>query len=271
MRFLSLFSVLLAICPSVFSQSKVIEGRIVADSLDSSLINIVNLTSGRGTSSEATGKFTIKASVNDSILFSSVQFKKKIVVVNSKVYKNAFLEVYLEAAINLLDEVKLPNLSGNLASDLKNMPINDKYALNAPMSLKMPISHEEKLLYTATTGPGGKRFKWYAIFLGSVPLDPIINGLSGRTKMLKKLNKNIKEQNTLETQLDLHRTFLIESCNLDEKNLFLFLNHCFSQPEYLELLTADNKLKLLEFYKKESKIFLKNLDKKAEDDVLISN
>ncbi|MDN3596519.1 hypothetical protein [Zunongwangia endophytica] len=230
----------------------------------------MNVSASRGTSSEATGKFTINASVYDTILFSSVQYKKKTVVITSEVYKNAFLEVYLEAAINLLDEVKLPNLSGNLASDLENMPINDKYALKAPMSLKMPLSHEEKMLYTATTGPGGSRFKWYAIFLGSVPLDPIINGLSGRTKMLKKLNKNVKEQNALETQLDLHRTYLLTKCHLEESQLFLFLNFCFSKPEYIEILAANNKLRLLEFYKKESKNFLKNLKEKVVDDSLKS-
>lgn len=242
-----------------FSQSKVIEGKIVADSLDGSLINIINISSGRGTTSDKSGSFMISASVMDTILFSSVQYKKKEVVVTSSTYEQAFFTVHLQAAINQLDEVKLPNLSGNLAADIKSMPINDKYALNAPMSLKMPLRQEEKLLYTATTGPSGMRLKWYSALFGIVPLDPIINGLSGRTKMLKSLNERVLDQNILETELDLRRSFLLDKCHLTEEQLYLFINYCFVQSEFKELRNDPDKLQLLEFYKRESVKFLKLL------------
>ncbi|MCL6218443.1 carboxypeptidase-like regulatory domain-containing protein [Zunongwangia pacifica] len=255
-----IFFACILIIPAIgFSQSKVIQGKIVADSLDGSLINIVNISSGRGTTSDKFGEFTIAASINDTILFSSIQYKKKEVIINPSVYKNAFLVVNLEEGINELDEVKLPNLSGNLAADIKSMPINDKYALNAPMSLKMPLRQEEKLLYTATTGPGGTRLKWYSALFGSVPLDPIINGLSGRTKMLKHLNERVLDQNILETELDLRKSFLLERCHLTEEQLYLFINYCFAQSEFKELRDDPDKLQLLEFYKRESVKFLKLL------------
>ncbi|UAB84556.1 hypothetical protein INR75_00495 [Zunongwangia sp. SCSIO 43204] len=256
-----------------FSQSKVIEGKIVADSLDGSLINIVNTSLGRGTTSDKFGYFTISASVNDIILFSSIQYKKKEILIDSSVYKKGFLIVELQLNVNQLDEVILPSLSGNLALDIKSFPVNDKYALNAPMSRQESLSHEEKLLYTATTGPGGTRFKWYGLLLGSVPLDPVINGISGRTKMLKKLNKNIREEKELETELDLRKSFLLEKCHLTEEQVYLFINYCFAQPGYRELLKDPDKLKLLEYYKKASTEFLgllakENIETKSDSNNL---
>ena len=257
-----IFFACILIIPAIgFSQSKVIQGKIVADSLDGSLINIVNISSGRGTTSDKFGEFTIAASVNDTILFSSIQYKKKEVIINPSVYKEAFLVVNLEEGINELDEVKLPNLSGNLAADIKSMPINDKYALNAPMSLKMPLRHEEKMLYTATTGMNGNSLSLRTYFLNGavIPLDPILNGINGKTKMLKKLNKNVREENVLETELDLRKSFLLERCHLTEEQLYLFINYCFAQSEFKELLDDPDKLQLLEFYKRESVKFLKLL------------
>ena len=239
-----------------FSQSKVIEGKILADSLDGSLINIVNISSGRGTTSNKYGNFTISAAVNDTIFFSSVQYQKKKIAIDSSIFNKGFVIIELKADVNQLDEVRIPNLSGSLGLDIKSMPINDKYALNAPMSLKMPLRQDEKLLYTATTGPGGTRLKWYSALLGRVPLDPIINGLSGRTKMLKKLNKITGEEMVLKTELDLRKSFLLEKCNLAEEQLYLFINSCFAQPEFKKLLDDPDKLKLLEFYKRESAKFL---------------
>ncbi|MFC6861704.1 peptidase associated/transthyretin-like domain-containing protein [Zunongwangia atlantica] len=265
MRNQILFAFVLVMPAVTFSQSIVIDGKIVADSLDGSLINIVNLSSGRGTTSNASGNFSISASLNDTLLFSSVQYKKKEIIVDSLLYERKFLIVELQATINQLDEVRLPNLTGNLSSDIQAMPINDKYALNAPMSLKTPLSHEEKMLYTATTGPGGTRFKWYSALLGSVPLDPVFNAINGRTKMLKKLNKNVREENVLETELDLRKSFLIERCNLTQAQLHLFLNYCFAQAGYRELLNDPDQLKLLEFYKREAVKFLKLLDQQQRN------
>ena len=91
--------------------------------------------------------------------------------------------------------------------------------------------------------------------------------------MLKKLNKNIREAKILETELDLRKSFLLEKCHLNEEQLYLFINYCFAQPGYLELLKDPDKLKLLEYYKKASTEFLgllakENIETKSDSNNL---
>ncbi|WP_417886409.1 hypothetical protein [Zunongwangia sp.] len=249
------------------AQEIVVEGKIVANSLNASKINIINISTGIGTTNTNSGEFSIKVSAQDTLLFSSVQFERKSIIISSEIIENRYLEVVLKPLINQLEEVDISKLSGNLSIDSKSIPIFDKYALKAPMSTKTPLSKEEKMLYTATTGPGGTKFHWYSILSLNVPVFPILNAISGRTAKLKKRVKISKEKQLLWDELNSRKQFFIETLNLSEDELALFQEFCNANPRYLELVKTNNKLELIAFYKKHSVQFLKLLEEYATNKV----
>lgn len=70
-------------------------------------INIINKTTKLGTSSDKKGKYTIYVSKGDSILFSSVNYKNRIIKITDTHVNNKSITVYLEADLNQLEEVML--------------------------------------------------------------------------------------------------------------------------------------------------------------------
>ena len=96
-------------------------------------------------------------------MFSAVQIKGKKVVVTANDFGEKLFFVKLEAMVNQLDEVKIMQYKNINAVSLGIIPAGQRHYTPA-----------ERKVYTATTGSG------------IVPLDPIINYLTGRTAMLKK-------------------------------------------------------------------------------------
>ena len=93
-----------------------LEGKILADSLEYTFINIINISSYVGTTNDPDGHFVVKVKENDTLQFSSVQYQKKEVVITKAILNAKFLEVFLLPGVNQLDEVYLfdSNLIGNL-------------------------------------------------------------------------------------------------------------------------------------------------------------
>ena len=54
-------------------EKSLLKGKILTQDGEISSINIINLTSEFGTTNRADGRFEIEVSVNDTLLFSSVQ------------------------------------------------------------------------------------------------------------------------------------------------------------------------------------------------------
>ncbi len=110
----------------VLSQDLVnLRGNIIADSLQSSSVHIINLTQKTGTVNTAAGNFEIEVRENDVLLFSSIEFEKKEIIITAETIQFQYLEVNLFPALNLLDDVNLSNitLTGNINTDLKNIEI----------------------------------------------------------------------------------------------------------------------------------------------------
>ena len=162
---------------SIFSDQLI--GRVVDGNKGISDVHIMNTTRNRAVISNATGNFAINASIYDTILFSAVQYKKKTIVVSADMLQSSQVLIPLEEFVNELDEVILRpyDLSGDLSRDMGQMntgQIVTASTIGLPNAYVEPISQAERKLHEATTGGSG------------IPLNPIINGISGRTKYLKK-------------------------------------------------------------------------------------
>jgi hypothetical protein len=142
--------------------SKLLQGKIVANSNDLEGIYVLNLKTDHSTLTEKGGYFSITASVGDTLLFSAVQFKGIEIILKENDFEKELLFVKLETIIRELDEVKV--------NQYKN--INAVSLGIVPKGIKVYTPAERKL-YTATTGSG------------LVSVDGIINMISGRTAMLK--------------------------------------------------------------------------------------
>ena len=117
---------------SSFSQTenqKIIEGSVYNNnSYSIEGIHVLNITSDEATITDSDGKFKILININDEIIFSGIQFKRKKIIINQDIYDSVSLTIYLEEFVNELDEVIVNSsgLSGNLFNDLQNTGIIKK-------------------------------------------------------------------------------------------------------------------------------------------------
>ena len=118
---------------SFFSFSQVnnqnfIEGTVYNDnSYSIEGVHVLNITSNEATITDSDGNFKIFVNLNDELIFSAIQFKRKKIIMDKGVFDSLSINVYLEEFVNELDEVILNSsgLSGSLMNDLKNSGIVD--------------------------------------------------------------------------------------------------------------------------------------------------
>ncbi len=179
-----LFSVLIfsKVC---VSQVVEIKGSVKANS-DLEGIHVINKTSKFYSTTNQLGEFIIKGRINDTLVFSSVQYKLESLLLTQKVFNKNSLVVELVEHVNELNEVYIGNiLSGNLEDDIGNVngkPDINFYDVGIPGYKGKQRTKNERLLYEAGEF---KLIQLLGLLGGSVPLNPILNGISGRTKMLK--------------------------------------------------------------------------------------
>lgn len=70
-------------------------------------INILNKTKSLGTSSDQQGRFKMLVSLGDSILFSSVAFQNRTIIVSENHINSRRMDVYLEPGLNELEAIEL--------------------------------------------------------------------------------------------------------------------------------------------------------------------
>jgi len=169
-----------------FSQKTELLGKVKSP-LDVENIHVINKTAQLFTTTNVYGEFRITVSLNDTIVFSSIQHKLLSIIVDQKIMTDRTLVVTLEEQLNALDEVVVGKvLSGDILADIGEVdgePMTSKKA-GIP-SYQGPLkTQSERKLNEATTGGG------------IIPLNPIINAITGRTKQLKNQVK-LEEKETL--------------------------------------------------------------------------
>ena len=112
-----------------FSQNnneKFIEGIVYNDnSYSIEGVHVLNITSNQATITNSQGNFKILVKLNDELIFSAIQFKRKKITMNQDIFDSLSITIYLEEFVNELDEVILNSsgLSGSLMNDLQNSRI----------------------------------------------------------------------------------------------------------------------------------------------------
>ncbi|MDP5231481.1 MAG: carboxypeptidase-like regulatory domain-containing protein [Cellulophaga sp.] len=243
---------------------QVLSGNIEAFNEEVQDVTVQNITSGKGTISDGYGFFEIAVQLNDSVVFSAVQFKKKTLVVNTEILSSKRIIVTLEEANNELDEVVVMpyNLTGDLTTDMKTQKVVVAATLGLPNAYVKKKTQSERLLAEADGGGWIKSAgAGYGGAGGTVNLHKILNRISGRTKMLKKRvardEKNIITENIVEIFSD---TIWSKNLKIPETRIYEFVYFCEADEAFTEIIASNDEIKLWEFLVQKSIVFRKEND-----------
>jgi hypothetical protein len=167
----NLLYILLFVCLPVFSQQRQpLQGQIVAGGSLLSGIFVINKTTGTEVKTDDKGDFSIDARVGDRLAVYSPNITSREFAVNAA----TFLEVpyVMEVTINgyELKEVVINNVS---SESLRIVPKGQKQYTPAERRLRAASDWDPTIGLGTMAGVG-------------FSLDPIMNAISGRTKLLKK-------------------------------------------------------------------------------------
>ncbi len=227
---------------------KVIElkGQVLNDTISNSELTVVNISLKEGTITNANGGFTINARVNDTINISALQYEPRQFVVNQTIYNRKKITLYLIPKVTELDQVNISNI--DLTGDINKDVSSTKYKVEiTPSQLGIPENTapkrtvEERRYYTAISSGGG------------IPLDGLINSITGRLKMLKKHIEVSRFQKLIEeSRYNFSDGIYMKELNIPEELIEDFVYYVFEDPEAKRLVDANNVLGLLEFMKEKS-------------------
>jgi hypothetical protein len=146
----------------LFAQSNneiIISAKIIADSSSVDKVNIINIRTEKATTSDQNGNFKISVQLDDVLLLSAINLETRRKTITADDIKLALIIFKMNPKINALQEVVVSDKTTVKAEDLGIIPYGQRKYTPA-----------ERKLYTANSGL----------------LDPLLNKISGRTKMLKK-------------------------------------------------------------------------------------
>lgn len=227
---------LLLSLPYLYGQERdAIKGEVIADSIVAP-IHIINITSEKGSVSGSSGDFELKAAVGDTLLFSSVQFQKKKIAITAAHLNEKLLVVKLFPELNLLNEIRLHQLSGNLIKDIASIKTYDRGIIDFALSDKIPLTVEERKLFAL-----------------SDPNDPVgqIYGAISREK--KRLRKAIKSNElrtlVLEAKNIFPQEFFTETLKIEAIRIINFVYFCSRKKLFRQLVENKKNLELMRFFK----------------------
>lgn len=144
----------------LYAQKKTVLGKVVSKSRDLEGIYIKNINTNKATLTQKGGYFSIDAHANDTLIFSAVHLIGREKVVSPADMNKSLVFVPMEYAENVLDEI-----------------IIDRTVTTESLGLggARKLTPAQRRLYRATSSGGG-----------IIPIDAIVNAISGRTKMLEK-------------------------------------------------------------------------------------
>ena len=230
-------------------QQKELKGKVISDSLDVEGVHVINKTLKESTITNKEGHFKIQARINDTLFFSAVQFELKSVIVAPEIYIQEAVLIKLDIKVNKLDEVVVRpyNLSGNLMNDMKGANtdnIVNGVTLGLPnATVKMPTQSQRRVIEATTGG-------------GAIPINLIINAITGYTKMLKnrvKLEK--KEERLNETMGSFEKELYVNHLKIPEEYIDRFSYYCAADINFEEYQKQNDPLLMLAFFETKSKEF----------------
>lgn len=160
-------------CLTQAQDRSIINGKIESNASDLSGIYVINAQTEETVTTDAAGSFSILAKADDMLVFSSISYKEKRVLLKAEDFSNLSFTVKLNMIMYQLQEVVIKKYNNINAESLGIIPYGQKKYTAAERKL------ETATALNATANGGG-------MVGGSISADPLLNFFSGRTAMLKK-------------------------------------------------------------------------------------
>ncbi|WP_299677992.1 hypothetical protein [uncultured Tenacibaculum sp.] len=254
MQKLLLYLILLSSLLS-YSQNKRIEISGTLSDSAGKVVNahIINTTSKQGTFSDEAGNFIIPVKLGDELKITSIQHKEENLIIANVILKNKRLDLTLFLKDYLLEEVEVKKnyLSGQMGIDAKIIKKSEEQKLMEKLGFNpfpKKLSQIDREIYAASSG-------------GSlVPLDLIINTLSGRLKMLKKKRELLENEKRMIAVEAKYKAMLISQLKIDSTEVSRFLYFCHFDKDFKEVYYK-SEFEMIEFLQRQAKLFKKSKEK----------
>ncbi|HLT53302.1 MAG TPA: hypothetical protein VKZ97_05415, partial [Flavobacteriaceae bacterium] len=239
-----------------------IEGRVEAeDNVEN--VHVLNKTSKHNTITNKEGHFRILAKLNDTLTLISLQHYQKDIVVNYDILDAKTLTVKLEERINQLNEVVLGRiLSGNLEDDINNFDDPEEinfWDVGIPGYTGKPLTKSERLLKEASDFSPSLGGSLGGVG-GSVGLNPIINAITGRTKMLKERVKLESQNDLLNGIIERLSESFLNNYPIEPDKQMEFFYFCAEDPEFENRCRGKSDIEVYLFLEEKFKEYSKNLE-----------
>jgi len=237
-------------CSTIFLQAqndKFIKGRLLSKKGDLYGINVAN--KNRNAITDENGNFEIYAKIGDTLIVSGVQFTSKSKIISKEDYQNEVVVIELDLLIRNLDEVII-NQNQNINSvSLGLVSKNQKKYTPAERKLK--------------TAGDFKPIHLLSILGGTLPFDPILNAINGRTKSLKKAIIVEKKEFLLEyISNNFEEDYFINKLKIPSDHVQGFKYFIVENEKAVDALNAKNKTLATFLIGELSEKYLELLDKK---------
>ncbi len=200
----------------VSQNDSIIKGKIIVDTNFNDGVTIVNISNKTNTISGNGGYFTIKAKVNDTLLFSSLHFDVIKLKINQTDFGQNLLFVKMTPRSKLIEEILITNQTVITAESLGLVPKGQKRYTVAERRMK--------------SGGGG------------IGIGGLINLITGYNKELKR-NLEIEKKEMLidkiKNQFD--NTYFVTTLKIPENYIDGFLYYIVEDKKSYEILNGKDK------------------------------
>jgi len=251
MRHLSILILLL--CLPLALKAQVLRGKVYNSKNTIENIKVFNDTQNRLTATDKNGDFTINAKVNDTILFESLFYHPKVVILKDIHFEDiAVFE--LKEILTELDEVEIK------AEPEQPVFKEETYNTDLQNIIKEDIKNNPHLY-----APSGANYGVDFVYL-----------IKTVAKLFKKSKgKDPTYQPITYTQMDslfekssfFNKRLITENLKIPEDKVYLFYDFCEAKYISSELLKEENKMQLLEELVLNSQLFLILLEQYGQENL----
>ena len=228
------------------SQQIDLEGK-VTNAFDIEGIHILNKTSKYNTVTNEFGEFVIRIQVQDTIIFSSIKYQIKELIITEDIYHKKKININLNELVNELDEVLIGNtLTGDLFTDLKNIKVEETFNFDNVGIPGFKGEPEEKIVPLAA-----------AAFPLNVNIEALYKHIGGYYKKLKIQRKWTKENLTVAEIIDYYGfKFFEDAYRIPNNKLYDFLLFCIETTTLNLDYNRQNFAGVLQIFNEKSKIYV---------------
>lgn len=203
-----------------------LKGKVFAEIAALDGIYVINQKTEKTSITNQEGEFTTFATVGDTLVFSSTQFREMRIALTSKDFEDKLVTVKMNAVINQLDEVIVSNRINSVSMGI--IPKGQRSYTPA-----------ERRLSTATNLNASANVG--TMMGGSISADPLLNWISGRTKMLKKeLEVEKKESYLRQLENMFDANFYVNKLKIPSEYVKGFEYYAVENESFVTILKSKN-------------------------------